>query len=242
MAVRLGRLAGSDRLVRRALDRLASLALRGRQLAAAFGGPLAGADQPVYRGPARPACSRPARRRALVGPDRHRGAGSQLLADLRVRHLLARAGHRQCLPRRCLPRPQSVAGDRARRRRGLQAGRRPIAAAAADLPRAAWALARRRRRPRLRLARARLRHQRLSDGWADPAHRRRRGARLQRLHACRDGPLRLREVARARRGVLGLLRDVREPRPASRSATADSACGGCSRRQRAGCRCRDRSH
>ena len=42
----------------------------------------------------------------------------------------------------------------------------------------------------------------------DPRRRRRRRPRLQRLHAGDDGPVRGRGVVRARRGLLGLLRDV----------------------------------
>ena len=60
----------------------------------------------------------------------------------------------------------------------------------------------------LRLAGDRLRRQRRGRGRARTARGGGRRARLQRLHAGDDGPLRGRGVVRAGRGLLGLLRDV----------------------------------
>ena len=111
----------------------------------------------------------------------------------------------------------------------VQAGRRPVRPAAARLPRALGAVAGRARPGRLRLARARLRPGRLSDGRPDAAHRRGRDPRLHRLHVRRHDALREREVARARRDLLGLLPHVLDAWRRSRSATAGSGSAGRSR-------------
>ena len=130
------------------------------------------------------------------GLNGHRGAGPELLGHLRLRHRLARVR----------PRSASLFGDvfrafnpwRAIARvvgRRVQAGRRPVGAAAARLPRAARPLAGGGRVGRVRLARARLRPGRLSDRRPDPAHGRGRDPRLHGLHVRRHGPVRRREVA-----------------------------------------------
>ena len=173
-----------------------------------------------------------ASRHRARGRDRHRGdrrlparscrlhrargdrrAEPELRGHLRVRDLLARHGGPQHPARRRVSRLQSVARDRAGRGRGVPADRRPAALAAAPLSRAARALAGGRRDRRLRLARAGLRGQRASAVGLQP-RRCGRDARLHRLHAGRDGPVRGGDLARARRGVLGLLRDVLPARSA----------------------------
>ena len=93
-------------------------------------------------------------------------------------------------------------------------------------PEAAWPLARGRRHRRLRLAGAGLRPERRRDGRTDPAHRRRRHARLHGLHVRRHGPVRQRGLAGPGRVVLGLLRHVLPPRPVRGARSRARACGG----------------
>ena len=157
-------------------------------------GPVAGGRQPRDRGRRRRDRRLPARRHDLVGAERDRGARPELLAHLRLRHLLARAGRAQRPLRRRLPAVQPVARDRARLRWRLPADRRPVGATAAALSRVARALARGRRADRLRLARAGPGPERLPVGRADAALGGDRDPRLHRLHVRRDDPIRDRDV------------------------------------------------
>ena len=157
----------------------------------------------------------PARDRDLRRHPRHRSSRSQLRDHLLLRHRLDRLPVRVGPARQCLPDLQPVAGDRARGGRRLRAPR-PPPDPAPRLPGEARPLARRDRPARLRLARGRLRVEWRRRGRARTARGGRRRLRLHRLHAGDDGPLRHRGVVRARRDLLGLLRDVLRARPVRR--------------------------
>ena len=118
VAVRLGGVAGPDRLVLRALGRLA----HDRASRRPTGAPCRDWISPllvnrVDRGARRGARRLPARGDDLVGAQGDRGAGPQLLGHLHLRHRLARARRAQRALRRRVPRLQPVAGDRPRGRR-----------------------------------------------------------------------------------------------------------------------------
>ena len=186
------------------------------------------AAQPRDRGAGGSARRGAADHRRLLGPGGDRGSRPQLLADLRLRHVLARAGAAERALRRRLPRLQPVARDRAHLLGRVPARRAPVASSRARLSRAPRPLAGRRRHPRLRLAGARLRGQRAQHR---PAARD-RGGRDPRLHGDHvrgDGPVRGRALDREGGGVLGLLPHVLDAfaaRGSRRAAGAAQAAGG----------------
>ena len=143
LAVRLGGVDRPDRLLLRALGRLAQAPLRGGALAPARGGALPRSARSAGAGPLRPGRRLPARRRRLRRPARHRSAGPQLRPHLPLRHHLARLPLLLGPARRRLPALQPVARGRPRRRGRLPGDRRP-APRPPRLPASGWAAGRRR--------------------------------------------------------------------------------------------------
>ena len=188
LALRLGGVDRPDRLLLRALGRLARAPLRERTLAPPRGGRSRGPCSacPRRSSAARSAssCSASPSTPALQGteaPDRNFA-----LTFLFVTVLARLPGPQRRLRQR-LQALQPVAGDRPRRRRRLPGDRRPALRPPAPTPRrlGRWPAA---VGPgRLRLAGDRLRRQRRRRRRRLAARGRRRRPRLQRLHAGDDG-------------------------------------------------------
>ena len=176
----------------------------------------------------------PARGRGLLRPARHRSAGPQLRPHLPLRHLLAR------LPLLLGVCSATSSGPSTRGGRSAappaRASARSPASAPPISPTPSWLG----RWPAaiglLAVVWLEVVYgvQRRGRGRPRPGRRRRRRPRLQRLHAGDDGPVRGREVVRAGRGLLGLLRDVRPARLLRRRRTAGSVAAARSRRDALG--------
>ena len=206
MAVRLGRGDRPRGLVLRALRRLAGAEVRRATVASDRSSTLRHSSFMAFRGSLRDDRYVPARHGHLCRAERHRGAGSELRADVRLRDRMAR------LPGRQRPARGRVPGFLAMAVRG-QAGRRVGEAlsaptgAASRLSRKAGSLARRGRSRGLRLAGD---HLRIDRGIG---HALTRGGRaghggLLDLHVRDDGALRGRAMELEGRVLLGLLQHV----------------------------------
>ncbi len=228
MALRLGGVDRPDRLLLRALGRLAGAPLRGRTLACPAGGALTGPARGPGPGPLRGDRRLPARGRDLRRPARDRSARPELRDHLPLRHHLARLSPVQRDLRQRLQAVQPLAGDRPQRRRALSARRR-AAQRPPRLPGEAGPMAGRGRPGRGRLAGDRLRGQRRGRGRPGAPRRGNGGPLLHRLLGGDDGDLRHRGVVRARRDLLRLLRHVLEdrlPRRQRRQARSTAAALG----------------
>ncbi len=196
-----------DRLLRRAIGRLAQAPLRGGALASPRSGVVPRPAWLAGSGALRADRALPARRRRLRRPARDRSAGPELRPHLHLRHLLARLSLLLGGARGHLPALQPLAGGRPRRRRRLHGDRR-AAPGPPRLPGVPRALAGCDRPDRGRLAGGRLRLNRRYRGRPRPRHGRHRRPHLQRLHAGDDGPVRDRGLVRAGGDLLRLLRHV----------------------------------
>ena len=179
-------LAPTAARVARRREGAATLAERASSLACAAGRTPSGLGRPL-----RPR----ARHRAL----RHDDRAPQLRADVRLRHLLARASASVGDVRGRLARTQPVACDRGRHRLGARAGW-TRSASRSRVVGTLGAVSGRRRAFRLRGTRAR------ASAAGVSAHARDRDRALLVLGACGDGGLRTRRVDTVRRGLRSRVR------------------------------------